>query len=162
MSAWYKVMCGCEYCIYDKSIHSSLLSWHDRYLKNSKIKSKIPITEGLVKKKISNMKHIKIQWCHMGVIFMPNNLIWLRLQCVHILSMIIHYHTGNVYCGAVLNVHVSIFLTKKQIISVQKQQPQLGFTFITSFDVVMLMVESHWKTRTYVPCVDNNLHQINL
>ena len=34
MSTRYKVMCGCECCISDKSIHSSLLSWCDRYLKN--------------------------------------------------------------------------------------------------------------------------------
>ena len=33
MPARYKVMCGCEYCISAKSIHSSLLSWRDRYLK---------------------------------------------------------------------------------------------------------------------------------
>ena len=33
MSALYKVMCGCECCISAKSIHSSLLSWSDRYLK---------------------------------------------------------------------------------------------------------------------------------
>ena len=34
MSARYKVMCGCECFISTKSIHSSLLSWRDRYLKN--------------------------------------------------------------------------------------------------------------------------------
>ena len=39
MSARYKVMCGCECCIYDKSIHSLLLSWRDRYLKKLKDKS---------------------------------------------------------------------------------------------------------------------------
>ena len=39
MSARYKIMCGCEYFIYAKSINSSLLSWLDRYLK--KIKDKI-------------------------------------------------------------------------------------------------------------------------
>ena len=33
MSARYKVMCDSECCIYAKSIHSSLLSWRDRYLK---------------------------------------------------------------------------------------------------------------------------------
>ena len=60
ISACYKVMCGCECCIYDQSIHSSLLSWSDRYLKNSKIKSKIIKAEGLVKKHIIYMKHIKI------------------------------------------------------------------------------------------------------
>ena len=40
MSARYKIMCDCECCISDKSIHSSLLSWRDRYLKNSRIKGK--------------------------------------------------------------------------------------------------------------------------
>ena len=39
MSARYKVMCGCECCISAKSIHSSLLSWRDKYLKKLKDKS---------------------------------------------------------------------------------------------------------------------------
>ena len=39
MSARYKIMCGCECCIYDKSIHSSFLSWCDRYLKKLKDQS---------------------------------------------------------------------------------------------------------------------------
>ena len=29
MSARYKIMCGCECCISDKSIHSSFVSWRD-------------------------------------------------------------------------------------------------------------------------------------
>ena len=36
ISARYKIMCGCECCIYTKSIHSSLLSWRDRHLKKLK------------------------------------------------------------------------------------------------------------------------------
>ena len=36
MSARYKVVCGCECYIYTKNIHSSLLSWCYRYLKNLK------------------------------------------------------------------------------------------------------------------------------
>ena len=39
MSAQYKVMCGCECCIYAKSIHSSLTSWRHRYLKKLKEKN---------------------------------------------------------------------------------------------------------------------------
>ena len=39
MSAHYKIMCGCECCISAKSIHSSLLSWRDRYLKKLKDQS---------------------------------------------------------------------------------------------------------------------------
>ena len=38
-SARYNVMCACECCIYDKTMHSSLLLWSDRYLK--KLKDKI-------------------------------------------------------------------------------------------------------------------------
>ena len=34
-----KVMCGCECCISDKSIHSLLLSWGDGYFKKIKDKS---------------------------------------------------------------------------------------------------------------------------
>ena len=47
----------------------------------------------------------------------------------------------NVYYDYVLNVHVSILLSKKHIISFQKQHPQYDFTFITSLRVVLLMVE---------------------
>ena len=36
MSARYNIMCGFEFCISAKSIHSSLLSWRDRYLKKLK------------------------------------------------------------------------------------------------------------------------------
>ena len=39
MSAQYKVMYGCECCISDKNIHSSLLSWSDRYLEKLKYQS---------------------------------------------------------------------------------------------------------------------------
>ena len=37
ISAQYKVMCGCEYFISAKIIHSSLISWRDRYLKKNLI-----------------------------------------------------------------------------------------------------------------------------
>ena len=59
MLAQYKVMCGCEGCIYTQIIHSSLLSWRDRHLENSNIKYKILKTEGLVKKHITYTKHIE-------------------------------------------------------------------------------------------------------
>ena len=46
-------------------------------------------------------------------ILMPQHQIWKMLQCAHILNLSIHFHTGNVYCDAVMTVHVSIFLIKK-------------------------------------------------
>ena len=61
MSARYKIICGYECCISANSIHSLLLSWRDRYFKNSKIKYRMIKAEGLVKNHITYMKHIKIQ-----------------------------------------------------------------------------------------------------
>ena len=46
--------------------------------------------------------------------------------------------------------------------NMKKQHPQLGFTFITSLDVVLLMVEFQRNTKTYVTFVNKNLHQITL
>ena len=74
---------------------------------------------------------------------MPKHQLWQILQCAHILSLSIHCHTGNVYYGDVLTVLVSIFLTKKQLKNMMKLHPQLGFTFTTSLDVGLLMVEFH-------------------
>ena len=139
-----------------------MLSWRGRYLKNLRIKAKMIKAEGLVRNHITYIQHIKIQWCHMEVIFMSKHQIWQMLQCAHILSLSMHFHTGNLYCNAVLTVLVSIFLTNKQLKNMTKLHQQLGFTFITSLDVVIFMVDFHWKTRTFVPCVNNNLHQINL
>ena len=98
----------------------------------------------------------------MGVIFMPKHLIQQRIKCEHILSLIMHFHTRNVYCSVVLHIHISIFLTKTKMKNKKKQHPQLGFTFIKSLDVVLLMVEFHWKIRKYVTHVNKNLHQTNL
>ena len=78
----------------------------------------------------------------MGVIFMPKHLIWQMQQCALILILIMHFHAGNVYYGAVPTVHVLISLTNKKI-KMNIKHPQLGFTFITSLDVVLLMVEFH-------------------
>ena len=79
----------------------------------------------------------------MGVIFIPKHLLWQMQQFAHILSLIMHFHTGNVYYDAVPTVRVLFFLTKKQRKNMNKQHPQLGFTFITSLDVVLIMVEFH-------------------
>ena len=60
ISARYNIMCCCECFISAKSIHSSLISWRGRYLKNSEIKAKMLKAEGLLKNHITYMKHIKI------------------------------------------------------------------------------------------------------
>ena len=47
------------------------------------------------------------------------------LMCIW--HMIMHFHTGNVYCGAVPTVFVSILLTNKQPKNIKKKHPQLCF-----------------------------------
>ena len=79
-------------------------------------------------KKIAYMKHVKIQWCHMGVISTPKNMIRQRKECVHIHSQITRYHTGNIYYDVVPNVKALIFLTRKQMLSIPT--PVLQFVFI--------------------------------
>ena len=73
---------------------------------------------------------------------MQEHLIWQMLQCEHILILIMHFHAGKFYCGVVLNVHISILLTEKKK-TMNKQYSQLGVTFITSLEGVLLMVEFH-------------------
>ena len=60
--------------------------------------------EGLGENKIAYMKHIKIQSCHMGVVFNPKHMVCQRQKCVHTHSQIMCYHTGNVYFDVVPNV----------------------------------------------------------
>ena len=67
--------------------------------------------EGLGENKITYMKHIKIQSCHMSIILTTNHMTWQRQQCVHTHSHIMRYHTGNMYCGVVPNVQALIVLT---------------------------------------------------
>ena len=74
---------------------------------------------------------------------MPKHQIWQMLQCAQILSLSMHFHTGNVYCDAVMTIPVSIFLTNKYLKNMTKLHPQLGFTFITSLDVVIFIVDFH-------------------
>ena len=121
MPSRYKVMCGCECCISAKNIHSSLLSWRDRYFENLRISVKMLKTQCLGGNNIAYMKHIKIQPCHMGVNFTPKNMTWQRQKCVHTHSHIMRCRTGNLYFDVVPNVQALIFLTRKQIISIPTQ-----------------------------------------
>ena len=130
MSSRYKVMCGCECCISSKSMHSSFISWRDRYLKKSRMSAKMIKTEGLGKEQITYMKLIKIQSCHTGIIFTLNHMTLQRQQCAHTHIQIMRCHTGNVYCGVVPNVQALTFLARKQVISIPTPVLQLVLTFI--------------------------------
>ena len=81
--------------------------------KNKESKPKCPKQKVWRKSEFAYTKLIKIQSCHMGVIFTPKYMTWQRQQCVHTHSKIMRYHTGNVYCNVVPNLQALIFLIKK-------------------------------------------------
>ena len=123
-------MCGCERCISSKIIHSSLLSWCDQFKKNQGSKPKFSTQKVWGKSKFTNMKHINIRSCHIGVIFRTNNLIWHRQKCVRIYIQIMYYHIGNVSYDVVPNSQSLIFLTKKHMINIPTLVHQFVFAFI--------------------------------
>ena len=86
--------------------------------------------EGLEKNQITNIKHIKIRSCHMGVVFTPKPMTWQSQKCVYTHSQIMCYHTGNVSFNVVPNFQSLIFLTRKQMINIPTPVLQFVFTFI--------------------------------
>ena len=73
---------------------------------------------------------------------MPKHLIWKMQQCAHILILIMHLNTGKFVlrcCAECPCINIPDQETNKMT----KQHPQLGFTFITSSDVVLFMIDFH-------------------
>ena len=118
-------------------------------------------TEDLVKNQISYMKHIKIQSCVMGVILMPKHITWQRQQCVLTNSLIMRYHTGNVYWDVLPNVLVLIFLTRKQMISIPTPVLHFVFTFMIWLHVLQNMAGFRYLTRKVVASVNRIMLQDN-
>ena len=133
-------MCGCECCISAKIMHSSLLSWCDSYLNKLKDISQNDQNRRSRETENSHIWTFKIQSCHMGVIFNPKNMKWQMQQCVITNSLIMRYHTGNVYWDFVPNVQALIFLTRKHMIIIPI--PVLQFVFIF---IIWLRVVKTWQ-----------------
>ena len=143
MSARYKFMCGCECCIYDKSIHSSLLSWRDRYLK--KLKDKIQNAQ--IRRSGEKAHHIYITY--KNTVMPHGRHIYAKESDMANATMCAYPHSDNALthwkcvlrcCSECPCINLPDQETNKNM---NKQHPQLGFTFITSLDVVLLMGEFH-------------------
>ena len=139
MSSRYKVMCGCECCISAKSMHSSLLSWRDSYLKKLKDLSQNAQNRRSGEKANRIYKTYKIQSCHMSVIFKPKNMIWQSQKFMQPHSLIMRYHTGNVYWDVVPNVLESTLLNRKQMIIILTPFLQFILIFIIWLHVIQNM-----------------------
>ena len=115
VSAWWKVICGCECCISNRSMNSYLLLWRDNYLK--KLKDQSHSTK--------NRRSVRI---YSRIFEIYNNSVMLNgfhiyktysdmamEKCVHIHSTNMHHHSGNMCCFIVNNVHVFISKVRNHI-----------------------------------------------
>ena len=120
-------MCVCECCIPGKIIHSSLLSWHERYLKNLKYQFCNSQNRRSVEmaNRISNTN--KLLSCHMVSICLKQHLTWIWQNFVHIHHQNMHYHIGNECCVV---VHVFISQFQNEISTIQVLVLQYVFMFI--------------------------------
>ena len=157
MTSLYKVMCGCECSISTKIMHSSLLSWRERFLKNLRIKVVMRKTEGLVKWKIFYLIHIKIMSRHMVSICFKQYLIWRGQQFVHIHHKIMRHHIRNVSCVVVCNVHGLIIQVQNQISTIQHLSPEYVFVCINTLHVLLCISDSLWMKINSANCV-SRLH----
>ena len=98
----------------------------------------------------------------MGVIFMPNHLILKRLQCAHILSMIMHFHTGKYVlrcCADCPCINITDQETDNQY---SETTPSIRFHIYHIIGSCTAHGTIKLKDKKYVTCVNKNLHQITL
>ena len=143
MSPWWKFMCGCEFCISGKSIHSYLFLWLYCYLKILNTKSTIFITEGLVKWSVMFLKYVRMMWYRMFIIYTkhPMTWLWLKISLNHSPKM--HYLTGNVRCFTVKFFHVLLSKFMNKII-IPKNVSYNKFSYLQNG----ILLYSSWPAST--------------
>ena len=143
ISARYKVMCGCECYISAESIHSSFLSWRDRYLK--KLKDQIQNSQS----RRSGEKEHHIYETYKNTLMPHGRHIYAKASDMEKGTMctypqynhaLPHWKCALRCCDDCPCINLTDQETYKKM---TKQHPQLSFTFITSLDIVMIMVELH-------------------
>ena len=136
-------MCGCDYCISAKTINPSLLSWRDTDLKKLKNKIKNALSRRSVEKahhiyetyKNTVMPHGRHNYAKASD--MANATMCTYPRSDHALP---HWKYVLWCCAECPHINFPDQETDKNM---KKQHPQLGFTFITSLHVVLIMVEFH-------------------
>ena len=143
MSARYNIMCGCECCISAKSIHSSFLSWRYRYLK--KLRDKIQNDQS----KRSGEKAHHIYETYKNIVIPHGRHIYAKSYKMENATMCTYPQSYNALphwkcvlwcCSECPYINITDQETNKNM---KKQHSQSCFTFITSLDVVLPMVELH-------------------
>ena len=141
MSARYKVMCGCECFTSAKGIHSSLLSWCDRYLK--KLNDQSQNTQS----RRSGDKSHHIYETYKNTVIPHGRHIYVKSSDMEKTTVCIYpqYDRALPHWKCVLRCCADCpcinLPDQEKYKNMKKQHRQLGFTFITSLYIVLLMIE---------------------
>ena len=155
-------MCVCECCIYAKSIHSSLLSWRDRYLKKLKDKIQNAYSRGSVEKAhhiYETYKNTVIP--HGRHIYAKASDMENATMCAYPNSdnSLLHWNYVLRYCDDCPFINIPDQETNKKH---EETTPSIRFHnyHIIGNCTTHGIITS--KDKKYVTCVNKNLHQINL
>ena len=162
MSTRYKVMCGCECCISDKSIHSSLLSGSDRYLK--KIKDRIQNSQS----RRSSEKANHIYETYKNTAMPHGRHIYAKASDMANATICTYPHSDNAlplckyvlrFCADCSCINIPYQETNKKH---EETTPSIGFHIYYIIGRSTAHGRIPLKDKKYVTCVNKNLHQINL
>ena len=162
MSAQYKVMCGCECCIYAKSIHSILLSWRDRY--SEKLKDKIQNSQ--IRR--SDEKSHRIYETYKNTIMAHGRHIYDKSydtekdkMCIYPQSdhALPHWKCVLRCCARFTCINISDQETYNQY---SETTPSISFQIYHIIGRCIAYGRIPLKDKKYVTCVNKNLHQITL
>ena len=112
MSAYNKVLCGCECWISSKGMHFYLLPWREHYLKKLKTRVITHTIEGLVVWKFVFLKPKRMLWGHMGIISTKRHQLWpwKKYPPSHLINMCCP--TGSMCYEIVTNIEVFSYPVK--------------------------------------------------
>ena len=146
-------MCGCECCIYSKSMHSSLLSWRESFFE--KTQDQICNSQKIRSGEMSNnlfeiYKHYVTP--HRNHMFQTESDIAMVTMCEYIPSNYELPHWKGFFV-VLRNLYRWIFQVQNHISTIQILDPTYNFMYINTYHFVLFMVYALSRKINSVNCV---------
>ena len=142
MTSRYKFVSGCECCTSSKIMHSSLLSWHDRFLR--KLKDQICNAQNIGSGEITNCSletYKNTVMPHVNNMFQTYYDMAMAIMCAYH-NQNMHNYIGNVCCVVVYNVHKWIFQVQNHISTIQMLASPYIFMCINTLHILLFLSDS--------------------
>ena len=150
MTSQYKVMSCCEFCIYAKIMHYSLLTWRNGRLKhlkyiihNAQNRRSIEISSRIFE---TYKNVVQPHGCH--IYNTSADMAMAKIFPVPLNIMV--YHTGNVCYAVVISSQVLSYPVRRQIKIQQTCVKQYDFVFTVMFHVVLFTRDAHTMNEQHV------------